>query len=121
MSSRRGRPLRAGRAACYALPEWWRRSALGLRDLDFLPERKSGGPQTPQALLAPTSTGVRRVGHQGRALYESDFTARPRLSYKLKATDGAHQQDIGEDIRLSAKIIGAQWTPSLPSANRSRA
>ncbi|KAJ1173515.1 hypothetical protein NDU88_005347 [Pleurodeles waltl] len=98
--------------------ERWRRSAQGLRDPDFSPERKSRGPQTPLALLAPTSAGVRRVGHPGRAPYESDFTVRPRLSYKLRAADGAHQRDIGEDIRLSAKIIGAQWTTILSSAER---
>ncbi|KAJ1090070.1 hypothetical protein NDU88_003210 [Pleurodeles waltl] len=95
---------------CYPLTERWRWSALGLRDQDFSPERKSGGPPTPQALLTLTSAGVRRVGYPGRAPYESDFTVRPRLSNKLRTADGAHQRDTGEDIRLSAKIIGAQWT-----------
>ncbi|KAJ1159384.1 hypothetical protein NDU88_012051 [Pleurodeles waltl] len=113
--------MRAGGVACYALPERWRQSELGLWDPDFLPERKSEGPQTHRALLAPTSIGVRRVGHPGRAPYQSDLTARPRLSYKLRAADGAHQQDIGEDIRISAKIIGAQWTTSLSSAKLSMA
>ncbi|KAJ1207721.1 hypothetical protein NDU88_003111 [Pleurodeles waltl] len=81
--------------------------ALGLRDPDFSPVKKSGGPQTSRALLAPSSSGVRGTGHPGRALYEFDFTARPRLSYKLRTADGAHRRDIGEDIRLSAKIKGA--------------
>ncbi|KAJ1129578.1 hypothetical protein NDU88_007945 [Pleurodeles waltl] len=96
-------------------------SAGPARPRFFLPERKSGGPPTPRALLTPTSTGVRRVGHPERAPYESDFTVRPRLSNKLRTADGAYQQDTGEDIRLSAKIIGAQWTMSLPRANQSGA
>ncbi|KAJ1207722.1 hypothetical protein NDU88_003112 [Pleurodeles waltl] len=108
-----GRPLRAGGAACCTLPERWRGSTLGLRDPDFLSERKS-----------PTGFHEHwgeKSWHPGRALYESDFTSRPRHSYKLRAADGAHQRDIGEDIRLAAKITGAQWTTSSSSAKRSGA
>ncbi|KAJ1174921.1 hypothetical protein NDU88_000212 [Pleurodeles waltl] len=88
------------------LPGWTARSALGLQDQDFSPVKKSGGSQTSRALPDPSSTGVRGAGHPGRALYEFDFTARPRLSYKLRTAGGAHRQDIGEDIRLSAKLKG---------------
>ncbi|KAJ1108340.1 hypothetical protein NDU88_005716 [Pleurodeles waltl] len=105
--SRSSGPLRSRRWAC--------------ETQIFSPERKSGGPLTPRALLTPTSTGVRRVGHPGRAPYESDFTVRPRHSNKVRTADGAHQRDSGEDLRLSAKIIGAQWTVSLSSAKRSGA
>ncbi|KAJ1107819.1 hypothetical protein NDU88_005208 [Pleurodeles waltl] len=95
-----------------ALPGQAGRSALCLRYPDFSPVKKNGGPQTSRALLAPSSTGLGRAGHLGRALYESDFPASPRLSYKLRAADGAHRRDIGEDIRLSAKTTRAPGTTS---------
>ncbi|KAJ1180529.1 hypothetical protein NDU88_005750 [Pleurodeles waltl] len=96
------------------LPGWTVRMALGLPDPHFSPVKKSRGPQTYRTLLDPSSTGVRGTGHPGGALYKSDFTARPRLRYKLRTAGGVHRQAIGEDTRPKATPGVNSWKGACP-------
>ncbi|KAJ1150872.1 hypothetical protein NDU88_003659 [Pleurodeles waltl] len=109
------RPSGGGRV----LPGRTVRTTLGLPDPNFSLAKKSRGPQTSRTLLDPSSTEVRGTRHPGGALYKSNFTARPRLRYKLRTVGGAHRQAIGEDISLYARLGGAPLPTSSSSAKQS--